>query len=124
MFPTSRFAATFPSIHRELAKADEVPDIFKLIPFFDWDRSKAARHELVDAFMSSSWPPSDLAMTACHANEVTRIMRRVIKQSGGEAYVKRIAVDLNGLSEKCRKAVNTAIGQVRSNPSAKYDWRD
>lgn len=117
-------AATFPSIHRELAKADEVPDIFKFIPFFDWDRCKAARHELVDAFMSSSWPPRDLALTACRANEVARIMRRVIKQNGGEAYVKRIASDLNGLPEKCRKAVNTAIGQVRSNPSAKYDWRD
>jgi hypothetical protein len=117
-------AATFPSIHRELAKADEVPDIFKFIPFLDWDRCKAARHELVDAFMSSSWPPRDLALTACRANEVSRIMRRVIKQNGGEAYVKRIASDLNGLPDKCRMAVNTVIGQVRSNPSAKYDWRD
>jgi hypothetical protein len=117
-------AATFPSIHRELAKADEVPDIFKFIPFLDWDRCKAARHELVDAFMSSSWPPRDLALTACRANEVTRIILRVIKQNGGEAYAKRIASDLNGLPEKCQKAVNTAIGQVRSNPSAKYDWRD
>lgn len=117
-------AATFPAIYRELAKADEVPDIFKFIPFFDWDRCKAARHELVEAFMSSSWPPRDLALTACRANEVARIIRRVIKQNGGEAYVKRIASDLSSLPQKCRKAVSNAIGQVRSNQPAKYDWRD
>lgn len=117
-------AAGFPPIHRELAEADDVPDILKFIPFFDWDRCKAARHELVDAFMSSSWPPHDLALTACRANEVARIMRRISKQNGGEAYIKRIALNLNGLPEKYRKVVNAAIGQVRSNPSARYDWRD
>lgn len=57
-------AAAFPPIHRELAKADEVPDLFRFIPFLDWDRCKAARNELVEAFMSSSWPAGDLALTA------------------------------------------------------------
>ncbi|OQW76544.1 MAG: hypothetical protein BVN32_08985 [Proteobacteria bacterium ST_bin14] len=117
-------AAAFPPIHGELSKADEVPDIFKFIPFFDWDRCKAARHELVDAFMSSSWPPRDLALTACRANEVARITRRVFKQPGGEVYLKRISSDLDGLPEMCRKAVKNAITQVRSNPSAKFDRRD
>lgn len=117
-------AAAFPPIHREFAKADDLPEFFKFIPFVDWDRCKAARHELVDAFMSSSWPPRDLALTACRTNEVARIMRRVAKQHNGEAYIKRIASDVGKLPEGCRKAIENAISQVRADPSAKYNWRD
>ncbi|TBA50494.1 GAP1-N1 domain-containing protein [Rhizobium ruizarguesonis] len=117
-------AAAFPPIHSELAKADDVPEFFKFIPFMDWDRCKSARHELVNAFMSSSWPPRDLALTACRTNEVARIIRRVAKQHDGEAYIKRIAADIGQLPESCRKAVENAISQLRANPAAKYDPRD
>lgn len=117
-------AATFPPIHREFARADNVPEFFRFIPFMDWDRCKAARRELVDAFMSSSWPPRDLALTACRTNEVARIIRRVAKQHDGEAYIKRIASDVGKLPKSCRNAVDNAISEVLTNPSAKYDWRD
>lgn len=117
-------AVAFPLIHRELAKADDVPEFFKFIPFMDWDRCKAARNELVDAFMSSSWPPRDLALTACRANEVVKIVRRVAKQRDGEAYIQRIASDVGTLQEGCRIAVENAIWQVRPSPSAKFDGLD
>jgi hypothetical protein len=112
-------AAVFPPIHREYAKADDVADLFKFIPFLDWDRCKAARHELVDAFMSSSWPPRDLALTACRTNEVTKILRQVAKRQNGETYIKQIASDVGKLPRRCRKAVEDAISQVRSNHSAR-----
>ncbi|WP_027229707.1 hypothetical protein [Phyllobacterium sp. UNC302MFCol5.2] len=106
--------AAFPPVHRELAKGDDLPEFYKFIPFFDWDRCKAARHELVDAFMSSSWPPGNLALTACRTNEVVRIMRRVAKQHGGRAYIERIASDVGKLPEGCRKTVEMQISQVRA----------
>jgi hypothetical protein len=108
-------AAAFPPIHREFAKSDDVPEFFKFIPFFDWDRCKAARHELVDAFMSSSWPPRDLALTACRTDEVVSIMRWVAKQHDGGAYIERIASDLGNLPKGCRKAVEGAISKVWGN---------
>lgn len=117
-------AAAFPPIHRELAKSDNVPEFIKFIPFFDWDRCKVARHELVDAFMASSWPPRNLALTACLTNEVARIIRRVAKQHDGGAYIERIASDIGRLPTGCRKVVEMEISQVRSNFSAGYDWGD
>lgn len=81
-------AAVFPPIYREYAEADEVSDFFRIFMFFDWDRCKTARNELVDVFMSSSWPPHDLALTACRTNEVFSILERVSKQSGGEIVYK------------------------------------
>ena len=108
-------AAAFPPIYAEFAKADDVLDFFKFIPFVDWDRCKAARHELIDAFMSSSWAPRDLALTACRINEVGRILQRVAKQSGGASYVKRIAADRTLLPDDCRKVVERVLAQIRAN---------
>ncbi len=111
---SSMISVVFPPIHREYAKSDEITDFFRIFAFFDWDRCKAARNDLVDAFLSSSWPPHDLALTACRTNEVFRILERVAKQSGGKGYLKRISADLNRLPAGCRKPVEKALSQIRS----------
>ena len=68
-------AATFPAVYHELAKEDDVPDLLRFIPFFDWDRCKSARRELVDAFLRSrTWSPGDLALTAFRAGERRRLL--------------------------------------------------
>ena len=105
--------AAFPSVHRELAQVDEVPDLFKFFTFFDWDRCKAARRELVDAFMSSSWPPSDLALTACRTKEVAKILRRVGKRYGGNNYLERITSELGRLPNGCRSMVENELIRIR-----------
>lgn len=117
-------ALLFPAVYRELAKEDDLPNVFKMVSFFDWDRCKAARHELVDAFLSSSWPASDLALTACRCNEVTRILRRTAKSSGGESYIDRIGAELNRLPAACRQATGEAMSALRTDWPVKYDWRD
>jgi hypothetical protein len=113
--------AAFPPIHRELAEADDIPDLFKFIPFLDWDRCKAARHELVDAFMSSTWPPGDLALTACRANEIDRILRRTAKQRGGAEYIARIAAEAGTLPAGCREPIEKAIELLGSSSLLNYD---
>ncbi|ATU72287.1 GAP1-N1 domain-containing protein [Komagataeibacter rhaeticus] len=117
-------AVAFPIIYRELAKKDEVPDLLKFVPFFDWDRCKAARQELVSAFMASSWPPGDLALTACRCNDLGKILRRTAKAYGGDGYIGRVEADLARLPDGCRKPATQTISSIRSDWSAKVDWRD
>lgn len=113
-------AATFPFVYRELAKGDDVPDFFKFVPFMDWDRCKAARRELVDVFLSSdSWRPVDLALTACRASDVGKILKRAAKSYHGEAYIARVAADLGVLPEPCRKQVKKTIMLLQSHRSSK-----
>lgn len=107
--------AAFPAVHRELARVDEVSDLFKFITFFDWDRCKAARHELVDAFMSSSWRPSDLALTACRTKEVSKILRRVGKQPTGGNYLSRIIFEIEILPKECRSMVKSVLVGISHN---------
>lgn len=117
-------AAAFPLIYRELAKKDDVPDLLKFIPFFDWDRCKAARQELVSAFMSSSWAPGDLALTACRCNDLGKILRRTAKAYGGDGYIRKVEADLARLPDRCRKPAAQTISSIRSAWSSKFDWRD
>ena len=123
--PVSRLiAATFPLIYRELATKDDVPDLLKFVPFFDWDRCKAARQELVSAFMSSSWAPGDLALTACRCNDLGKILRRTAKAHGGNGYIRRVEADLARLPDSCRKPAVQTIRSIRSDWSSTLDWRD
>lgn len=117
-------AATFPLIYRELRKKDDLPDLLKFVPFFDWDRCKAARQELVSAFLSSNWAPGDLALTACRCDDVGRILRRTAKAHGGEPYLGHISADLGRLPDGCRKPVEKTIAAIRSDRTSKYDWLD
>lgn len=118
-------AAAFPMVYRELAKADDVPDLLKFIPFLDWDRCKAARRELVSTFMeSSSWSPADLALTACRCGDVGRILRRAAKSYGGDEYIERIEKEAYLLPEGCRLTVEQTILHLKSNTYEKFNWRD
>lgn len=110
-------AALFPIIYRELAKADDVPDLLKFIVFFDWDRCKTARHELVETFMSSTWRAGDLALTAYRCGDVAKILKRVARSYGGKEYLARIENDLGRLSDDSRRVVKRAIDEIRSDRS-------
>ncbi|MES2736614.1 MAG: hypothetical protein V4672_09870 [Verrucomicrobiota bacterium] len=108
-------AAAFPLVYLELAKEDDVPDFFKFVPFLDWDRCKTARRELVDTFLSSdTWLPSDLALTACRAREVDKILRRVAKSDHSKLYLKRIAGDLEMLPPPCSEDVKRTLAHIQS----------
>lgn len=115
-------AALFPMIYRELAKADEVPELLKFVPFFDWDRCRIARHELVNAFMSSSWQAGDLALTACRCGDVAKILKRVARSYRGEEYLARIESDLSRLDDNDRCVVKRTIDEIRSDKFYKFDW--
>lgn len=113
--PVSLMIATlFPVIYRELRKANDVPDLLKFVPFFDWDRCKIARRELVDAFMASSWKAGDLALAAFRCDDVTRILKRVEKSYGGDEYLSRIEKDLARLSDSERLVVKRTLGEIRT----------
>ncbi|SIR73769.1 hypothetical protein [Pseudomonas putida] len=105
-------AALFPPLYNELASSDDVPELLKFVPFFDWDRCKAARRELVEAFISSSWRPGDLALTAYRCSDVAKILECVNKSHGGGRYLSLVENDLDRLGKDVRKTVERIISQV------------
>tara|TARA_R110000868_G_scaffold104536_2_gene287877 strand:+ start:5145 stop:7772 length:2628 start_codon:yes stop_codon:yes gene_type:complete len=114
-------AALFPMIYREMAKAENVPDLLKFIPFYDWDPCRTARREIVDAFLSSSWNPGDLALTGLRCGDVSKFLKEVVKSHRGEKYIARIENDLVRLDEDDRRLVKRTINTILSNKSHKFD---
>lgn len=111
---SSLIVVTFPIVYRELAAKDEVPDLLRFVPFLDWDKCKAARRELVDAFMASTlWAPEDFAMTAYQCRDLERIFNRTLRASGGQAYLDIVESNASKLESISREAVLTALHRVR-----------
>lgn len=122
---SSMIAATFPVVYRELAKHDNVPDMLKFIPFLDWDRCKAARRELVEAFVNSQvWSPDDLVLTACRCSDVERILMRTARSIKGAAYIDQLIAHLPRLPSQCRNQAESIIFKIRSEPSGTFSHRD
>lgn len=115
-------AALFPLIYLELSRGGEVPDFLKSASLFDWDHCKSARRELVKSFMSSSWHPSDLALTACRCGDLNSVLKSVVKADGGKEYLKKIEKDISRLNDNDQLLAKRTIAEIKASKSAKFYW--
>jgi hypothetical protein len=115
-------ASSFPVLYNELAKSNEVPDLTKFFFFFDWDRCKTARNELVKAFMSSSWKAGDLALTGCRCGDLSKILGQVAKSYQGIKYLTRIENDLTRLAPANQLAVKAVITELLADKSSNFNF--
>ncbi|MFM1272665.1 hypothetical protein WFM03_02735 [Yersinia enterocolitica] len=118
--PVSYIVATlFPIAYKELARSGEIPESLRfLFSFLDWDRCKAARRELVKAFMSSTWKAGDLALVACRCDDAFQILKQVTKSYDGEEYLIQVKNDLDRLDIESKFYVEKLINEILS----KTEW--
>ena len=98
--------AAFPPVYFELLRSTGEDD-FKRLPallmlpisiFYDWDRAKAARHEIVDAYLYSSWPPADLIVTSIAAGIQNETLHRLEGTHRGREYLWAVDRDSHRLT--------------------------
>ncbi len=109
--------AAFPVVYAQLLKSTGDED-FNLIPrlmllpmtfFNDWDRAKTARHELVDTFLHSSWPPSELLLIAIEAGIDGTVVKRLSRSSRGREYLSAVERDSMRLTDGGRALVRGSL---------------
>jgi hypothetical protein len=98
----------FPIVYEEL-RSGEQSRFFDFFLFSDWDRCRTARASLVQAFIGSSWPPSDLLVAAMRSGDAQRILRRVMQESDGARYLQLIMADVVNLADASRRAAVTEL---------------
>lgn len=110
---------TFPIVYAQLLRSKGDED-FGIIPrlmmlpmsyFVDWDRAKSARHDLADVFLSSSWPPSDLLLTAIDAGIEHHVLKRLSRSSRGNDYIHAIQNDIGRLSDRDQSKIYASLMQ-------------
>ena len=119
-------AASFPVVYARLRK-ESPPDLpFNLITavlmlpivlFTDWDKSKAARHGLVDAFLRSNWEPVELLRAAVDADIPGKVLGYLASESGGRDYIRRAAAGIKGLPETTHRRLAAALDDFRASGS-------
>jgi hypothetical protein len=109
-------SAAFPVVYFELLRSTGEED-FKRLPallalpisiFIDWDRAKSARHELVDAYLYSSWPPADLLLTSITAGIQGETLHRLVGTYRGRDYLAAIDRDSHRLDPAQFDQIQTA----------------
>ena len=117
---SSLVTASFSTVYRQLliSKGDNYADLspplllFPMSFFTEWDRAKAARYKLVDAFLSSNWPPADLMLVALEVNIDQQILKRIRQTSAhSDNYIRQIWDDCDRLDEGSKQSVRGAISK-------------
>ena len=103
----------FPVVYDELRRGRDSIWLATLFDFFDWDRCKVARKDLVRAFMRSEWPPIDLAVTALRSKDLRTILKRVAKEKGGARYLSKIYEGARDLEEATGLRIQRAVRSLR-----------
>jgi hypothetical protein len=110
----------FPPVYFELLRSTGEED-FKRLPallalplsiFIDWDRAKSARHELVDAYLYSSWPPADLLLTSLSAGIQGETLDRLAGTHRGRDYLSAIDRDSHRLAPAEFERIQDSLKRV------------
>lgn len=111
----------FPPVYFELLRSTGDDD-FKRLPsllllplsiFYDWDRAKSARHEIVDAYLYSSWPPADLIVTSIAAGIQNETLHRLEGTHRGREYLAAIERDSRRLTHSQFAKVQDCLNRYR-----------
>jgi hypothetical protein len=121
-YPVSEvIAAAFPGVYGELLQAndqerDGLIGMILALPRMvvgDWDHAKPARHGLVDAFMSSGWPPAHLLLAAVRADILERVCLRLSRKKGGKKYLDRAINDIARLNAQELGDIREKVAQFK-----------
>jgi hypothetical protein len=101
---------TFPLVHAELGRGRTAPNLFTFFFFGDhWDRCDTLRRSLVDAFMSSDWPPADLLIAAHTADVIPEVLKIISSRSGTRDYKQAIFKDVRRLPLQQQDQLRTSV---------------
>jgi hypothetical protein len=86
--------AAFPRVYEavRMGKTTHVTD--EMFGFFDWDKAKKLRTDLVETYMSSNWPPEELALIAARCEILRKIIHRLQRKWCGDEYIKKMTEGL------------------------------
>lgn len=114
----------FPLVYSELQRGIDPPNIFQTFFFSDWDRCKAARARLVEAFVESCWPPADFVLTAARTSDAHRILLKLAHHRNGEAYFRAIDLDLSRFPTDQRIGLEMQLAEFRASRDFPRAWSD
>jgi hypothetical protein len=114
--------SAFPTAYRAVTEGssfvEEVNNLFS----YDWDRAKALRRNLIEAFYHSDWAPADLALTAMNSFGLRKMFKRIWRKWHGEEYVDHMTRDLGSRDDLEALACKQELASLVANPNFYEAW--
>ena len=102
---------SFPIVYAQLRSGKETPNLFSFI-FTDWDRCKTVRNDIVQAFVRSDWPPTDLIRAVEPTGDLRKTLRRLFRDHDGEAFLGNLRLALRDLPAREQKQLHAVIAEA------------
>jgi hypothetical protein len=115
-------AEVFSDVHAVATDKNSSIDTSSLFGFFDWDKGKQLRRDLIDSFTGSGWSPADLALAPQSDSLLRKIIKRLLRNHQGERYLNRMLSDLNNSGGVRQQTAKKQLDQIVRNLDYQEDW--
>ena len=128
-FPLSQVVVdSFWPVYSELLRTS-APSHFSNLIFsilsvvdLDWDKAKDLRKKLVKSFITSSWPPGDLALAIKNRDTLRKIFKRIIRYPHGSNYVTSMIADLKKRGDETATGASNYLDELQKAPYFYEPW--
>jgi hypothetical protein len=114
--------AAFPAVYNAVVEQSPVASEADRLFSYEWDKAKALRKNLIDAFYYSDWPAADLALTAKESFGLRKLFKRVRRKWSGEAYIERMIRDLTLRDDPEAAGPKDELARCLANPDFYEPW--
>lgn len=84
----------FPPVYEAVTMNNATQITDELFGYFDWDKAKKLRKDVIESYTSSVWPPEDLAIIATRSHILRKVFSRLRRKWKGEEYLSRMVEGL------------------------------
>lgn len=113
----------FSPLYYVVTEVKRVPETASsMFSFWGWDKGKELRDLLVDNFLASKWPPSDMARAIKDSGLIRKIVKRLMRRPNGPAYARQMYSQLASEGDAESRRLTKIIGELVKNPDYYEEW--
>lgn len=114
--------AAFPAVYEAVSagRATHVTD--EMFGYFDWDKAKKLRKDVIDAYLASCWPPEELALLGARCHVLRKIVHRLQRKWRGDQYIGKMVEGLKDQGSADASSVRTELSAIVNDPDFFEPW--
>jgi hypothetical protein len=115
-------SSAFPPVYDAVVsgKANSITD--EMFGYFDWDKAKKLRRDIIDAFVASCWPPEELALIASKCQILRKVFNRLRRKWGGDEYLRSVIEGLKKRNTPEALSVRSELLTIVNDPDFFEPW--
>jgi len=114
--------SAFPPVYDAIVKGRATQVTDEMFGYFDWDKAKKLRKDVIDAYVSSCWPPEELALIAARCQVLRKVVHRLQRKWNGDEYIRKMIDGLGSQKSVEAQAVRGELSAIISDPDFFEPW--